>query len=331
MSGDVKESAVVNWSESYFIKSLMAGITMLTAFINLILAITKLVEGKNIIAIIAMVGCVVFFVLSIVLLSLRAVQRSAGIKTEEDYEDFVRTISSVTHNLLHRIRNSIYYMEDKYDKQQYTTERDFEQYITLEILQLVDLLANELTKILKKDVRVCIKCLKYTNLNEDEIDKMNLVTFARSGLKNIDEIMQEHLQPISIEENTDFLEIVQSAENSRQRQYFYEKNLKQYAEKLRKEGKVYKNSNSSWENDYITTIVCPIRLKRATEQDNNLKLECDLIGFLCVDSLDEEAFCNQYSDFCFDLLKGVADIMYVYLDKFIEYYSIIKGELNQNA
>ena len=78
--------------------------------------------------------------------------------------------------------------------------------------------------------------------------------------------------------------------------------------------------------------MCPIRLKRQTEKSvNSTVLEYDLIGFLCVDSLDDNAFCNEYSDFCFDLLKGLADILYVYLDRFIDYYNEIKGELEDYA
>lgn len=221
-------------------------------------------------------------------------------------------------------------MEDAYNYKRFNSVNDFEQYVTLEILQLVDSLANELSKVLGSDIRACIKCLKYTALNEEDILKMNLVTFARSGLQNIDETMQEHLQPINIEENTDFSEIVKSSNNSRQRQYFYEKNLKKFDEKLRSKGEKYRNTNLSWESDYLTTIVCPIRLRRRTSDTDDSVLKYDLIGFLCVDSMDEEAFCNEYSDFCFDLLKGIADILYVYLDRFIEYYNDIKREVEAN-
>lgn len=331
MSTKTEDKLNQTWTESLFTKTLLAGVTLITAALNLIIAIINLLQGKNIIVIISTVGCIIFLMVSIILFSLRTVQKNSGIKSKRDYENFVTKISGLTHNLLHRVRNSIYYMEDAYNNKQFETARDFEQYVTLEILQLVDSLAIELSKIIGSDIRACIKCLKYTALNEEDINKMNLVTFARSGLKNIDEIMQEHLQPISIEENTDFSDIVQYSENSRQRQYFYEKNLKDFDEKLKKEGKQYKNSNIAWVNDYITTIVCPIRLRRRTSNSEEAMLKYDLIGFLCVDSLNEEAFCNEYSDFCFDLLKGMADILYVYLDRFIEYYSDIKEEIENHA
>ena len=86
-------------------------------------------------------------------------------------------------------------------------------------------------------MRVCIKCLDYTAENEDDIRKMNMITFARSGYQNIIEMMHEHRISIKIEDNTDFLEILESGKNKRQRQYFYEENLLEYERKLREEGK----------------------------------------------------------------------------------------------
>lgn len=56
----------VKWSESFFIKSIMTGLTFLTAVVNLILAIMKFAEGNNIYAIVAIVLSVVFAVLMVV-------------------------------------------------------------------------------------------------------------------------------------------------------------------------------------------------------------------------------------------------------------------------
>lgn len=319
------------WSESFFTKTLLALLTLMTAVLNMVIAAIKLIEGQSLWAILAILGFICFAVVSVVFFSLRNVQKNYGIRTKQDYELFINKISNVTHNLLHRVRNSIYYMEEAYENKQFEAVEDFEQYVTIEFLQLMDSLANSLSNILGTDIRACIKCLKYTATNEEDIKKMNLVTFARSGLKNIDEIMQEHAQPIPIEENSDFSDIVDKQNNNRQRQYFYEKNLREYDRRLREQGRKYKNSNESWESDYITTIVCPIRLKTRAGSLNSAMLKYDLIGFLCVDSLDENAFCGECSDFCLDLLKGMADIMYVYLARFNEFYYSIKGEIENNV
>lgn len=105
--------------------------------------------------------------------------------------------------------------------------------------------------------------------------------------------------------------------------------MKEFDAGLKANGDSYKNSNLKWEKDYITTSICLIRLQsNAGAEDRNLTYR--LIGFLCIDSLDVEAFDNIYSDFCFDLFKGLADILYVFLDKFITYYNQILEERREN-
>lgn len=315
-----------SWLESLWIKSLLAGMTFFTSALNLIVAITNLLSGKPLIAIIAFLGVVFFITISIIVFSLRSVQKNNGIKTQRDYDEFIGKVSKSTHDILHRIRNNIYYIEMTYKNNPNITAQEFEQNITQYIMSLLDCMADIYKKILGTDVRICIKCLDYTGVDEDNPSKMNIITFARSGYQDIFNVMKEHRIPIKIEDNTDFSEIVQSANNKRQRQYFYEKNLKDFNDKLNEQGRKYKNSNEMWENDYITTIVCPIRLRLNPSDDLNA-LTYRLIGFLCIDSLDENAFDNIYSDFCFDLLKGVSDILYVFLDQFIIFYNkLLKKE-----
>lgn len=266
--------------------------------------------------------------ISIGAFSLRKVQLNANIKRKDEYDEIIASISNVMHNLLHRVRDTIYYMENAYNNRQFSSVNDFEEFVTAQILQLMDALSQELECLTKCKVRTCIKSIDYAPKSEEDIIRGKLVTFARSGLKNIDEMMQEHREPISIEDNTDFLMIVSSQKNRKQRPYFFETNLVEYDRKLRANGEKYLNSNNGWENDYITTIVCPIRLKRKESQENQT-LVYDLLGFLCADSLDDTAFTKETGKFCLDLLKGMADILYVYLDRFTDYYAELKKEIEQ--
>lgn len=310
------------WNRNYFIKSIIAGFTLLTAVINLIVAILNFINKKTYKAVAFSIGIVIFSLICISAFSLLNLQRNSGIKSKSDYDKFIEKTSSIIHNLLHRVRNSIYYMENAYNFKKFDSASNFEQYITQDTLQLVDFLAIELKNLLGKDIRACIKCIDYTDLNEYDVRKMKVITFARSGQRNIYEIMVEHRHPKSIQDNTEFSEIIESENNDRQRQYFYEKDLVKYEDSLRKKGKEYKNTNSMWKNDYITKIVCPIRLKITKRVLKNIDhLEYNLIGFLCIDSLDKNAFDNEYKDFCLELIKGLADILYIYFDRFIEYYN----------
>lgn len=308
------------WEESFFLKSLIAGADLLAAVINVIVAVVALLNGQNVTAIIFGVLFVIALAAGVVAFSLRSVQKSSGIKSKSDYEQFTGLLSNRVHEILHQIRDSIFYMESVYIQEE-TTRENFEKLVTRDAMQLLDAIAAEFKAFLNTDVRVCVKCLDYTAENEDDIRKMNMITFARSGHKNIYDMMYEHRTPIKIEDNTDFTEILESGKNNRQRQYFYEKNLLEYDEKLKEEGKRYKNSNKFWSTDYITTIVCPIRLKRNIINNENGALEYDLVGFFCIDSKNPEAFTGEVSDFCLDLVKGIADIMFVYLDRFITYYN----------
>lgn len=312
----------ISWEQSYFIKLLIAGITFLTAVANMSVAIMKLTEGKSDIAVIFIIFTVLFAIILVVAISLCKVQRNSGIKTKRDYSSFKSRISQRSHELLHKLRDIICHMEDLYKFQKPQSKESFEELVTQDSLRFVDLLSKELTEITGCKVRACIKCIDYCNSISNNQD-INIITFARSGKTNIVETIQEHKKSIKVSENTDFAEIVENGQNSRQRQFFYERNLIFYDMKLQDEGKKYRNTNPNWKKDYITTIVCPIRSKRKTKTEKGHIVEYDLKGFLCVDSLDENAFANEYSDFCFDLLEGLADILYVFFNYYVSYYNSI--------
>lgn len=311
------------WKESFLLKTLIAIFTLMTALLNFIVATIELTDGQNKYAIIWIVIGVVFAIISIIAFCLRSVQRNYWIRSQKSYEDKLDNVFNVSHELLHRIRNVINYVDKVFFEERYQSVHDYEREVMYEMLQMIELISRVFSRITNSNVRACIKCIKY---NENLEDRMKLMTFVRSGLTNIDEAIQEHRQSIYIEDNTDFEEIIQSEHNDRQRQFFYEKNLKTYAAELIKNGKRYKNSNQYWENDYITTIVCPIRIKES-ETTNNY----NLMGFICIDSMEMKAFDNEYSDFCLDLLKGLADILYVFFERFISIYNFIEEEEKQNA
>lgn len=309
-----------DWEQSYFIKLIIAGFSFLTTVINFLVAVFNLIKGQSDVAVMFIIGTVVCGLILVVSFALVKVQRNSGIKTKRDYDNFKNRISQRNHELLHKLRDAICHMDDTITKS--PSKESFEETVTQDSLQFVDLLSKELTEITGYKIRVCIKSINYLDCASQN-GEIKILTFARSGKANIVETIQEHKKSINVSENTDFSEIVENGGNKRQRQFFYEKNLAEYDDKLRREGKQYRNSNISWKNDYITTIVCPIRSRRRTHTAQGDSIEYDLRGFLCVDSLDENAFQNEYSDFCFDLLEGLADILYVYLNKFISYYNDI--------
>lgn len=226
------------------------------------------------------------------------------------------------HKILHSLRNSF----QKINKSKYTTYKDVDNFldkIILSMIELTNTISNLLSKITGKKVRCCIKLMDYFSAQTTEVSDMNLITFARNG-NEVEECKNEQSDPIKINDNTDFESIFQINETyvKNRKHYFYQPDLKKYAEELRKNGKIYKNSNPNWQNEYNATIVLPIRY---LESSSNKIANYKIIGFLCVDSESNKAFNNKNELFIIDFLKGIADILYSYLFNCIECYQKISG------
>ena len=128
-------------------------------------------------------------------------------------------------------------------------------------------------------------CIKLITRQESEIKNITLTTFCRStNSETTRGIYESTNKEIRLDENTDFLYIVDPNRDSNLN-YFYQGNLKEYAEELNKQGKQYKNSNSNWIKDYIGTIVVPIQIQHKRLYDSPLEDSLHIIGFLCIDSL----------------------------------------------
>lgn len=221
--------------------------------------------------------------------------------------------SEYIHGVLHRLKNYTCKLDATYDNKQYTDNECLSNSIT-DMCDLMDYLSQALTEITGSAVRACIKATDKT-YTQDNIFDAGVYTFARSGKPNVNDILHEQNEQENagvhiIKNNTDFLELVATDISGRRKTYFYQENLKAYDEKLRLEGKEYKNSTPNWESKYITTIVCPIRYKQQ---------EFELLGFLCVDSLDANAFKGEKFFLCASLLRGLADSLYVYFNELYFY------------
>ena len=106
--------------------------------------------------------------------------------------------------------------------------------------------------------------------------------------------------------------------------YFYQNDLELFSKELEKQGKHYKNSNPNWKNDYVGTIVVPIRID-TNNLYNKENGSFDLIGFLCVDSKSKNAFTVQQEAFNVGIMKSFADILYVLLSQYRHYFEKLKN------
>ncbi len=74
------------------------------------------------------------------------------------------------------------------------------------------------------------------------------------------------------------------------------------------------NSTSNWEDYYIGTIVVPVG-NSATSQEGK---KCEILGFLCVDSLSRKAFTEKQKTINVKLLQGYADVFGIAAQKYKE-------------
>lgn len=89
--------------------------------------------------------------------------------------------------------------------------------------------------------------------------------------------------------------------------------------------KGYKNSNAFWQKFYKTTIVAPIRIESQLinnqQQGASKKIDTyNILGFLCVDSKKVAAFKKPFGPLGVEFVKGIADALYIYLERSKSHY-----------
>lgn len=69
----------------------------------------------------------------------------------------------------------------------------------------------------------------------------------------------------------------------------------------------------------------PIRyLRNPSEDEAEAVPQYDIIGCLCIDSKKKNLFAIENRGFVIEYLKGIADILYVYLNESILYHDYLK-------
>lgn len=183
------------------------------------------------------------------------------------------------------------------------------------LILILNLLCDIMKTYTGEDVYATIKFIAD---NKQDLSKTKLITFCRSSNSTSTRGNYEIETPIYLADNTDFLDIVDPNRTSR-KNYFYQGDLKAYDKALREQGKKYKNSNPMWEDDYLSTIVVPIRIKANMLLDKNTSGNYDLIGFLCLDSMSKNAFTQSQESFNVDIMKSFADGIYLLLSQYRHY------------
>lgn len=226
------------------------------------------------------------------------------------------------HEILHLIRDCYGDLMEVIEDETYKRPMPFRKYITEKVMKMMDLLSRNLSEATGYKVRACIKTFDFIRDGEMDKNKMKLITLARSGQSNVNNMISEHYNPIPLNENTDFEYIFNINEGYVEERvhFFIVDDLVKYSQK-----EEYKNSNKKWKKSYTTTIVMPIRyLRNPSEDEEEAVPQYDIIGCLCIDSKKKNLFAIENRGFVIEYLKGIADILYVYLNECILYHDYLK-------
>ena len=259
-----------------------------------------------------------------------------------------RQISEKYYRLMHDFRNEINQMELYYkDIESGIREWDIELFTTLVSKFLVQGLDNlcEMLQILSGSHKKICGCIKYLYTNETGAINYNnalVKTFVRSRNTDSNRVVLDEKnagKPIKVSENTDFRTIV-NGDQIYNNDVFYKQNLIKYDKQLSKAdpNSHYDNTTEHYEQYYIATIVAPIRVanKRLFYKSENA--DYDLLGFLCVDTLDGHLFTESRRESFTYIVKAYASTFYnmmskyqYYMMKFAEYEKSLKpdGQMTQ--
>lgn len=308
----VQKIKLIVWE---FIKYFIAIINTIAAMASIVgLIISVVTKEKMAIVFYASAGIIIISVLLTIFVVIKSGKNDKMKEANKYAKGF--------HEILHLIRDCYGDLMEVIEDETYKRPMPFRKYITEKVMKMMDLLSRNLSEATGYKVRACIKTFDFIRDGEMDKNKMKLITLARSGQSNVNNMISEHYNPIPLNENTDFEYIFNINEGYVEERvhFFIVDDLVKYSQK-----EEYKNSNKKWKKSYTTTIVMPIRyLRNPSEDEEEAVPQYDIIGCLCIDSKKKNLFAIEKRGFVIEYLKGIADILYVYLNESILYHDYLK-------
>lgn len=308
----VQKIKLIVWE---FIKYFIAIINTIAAMASIVgLIISVVTKEKMAIVFYASAGIIIISVLLAIFVVIKSGKNDKMKEANKYAKGF--------HEILHLIRDCYGDLMEVIEDETYKRPMPFRKYITEKVMKMMDLLSRNLSEATGYKVRACIKTFDFIRDGEMDKNKMKLITLARSGQSNVNNMISEHYNPIPLNENTDFEYIFNINEGYVEERvhFFIVDDLVKYSQK-----EEYKNSNKKWKKSYTTTIVMPIRyLRNPSEDEEEAVPQYDIIGCLCIDSKKKNLFAIENRGFVIEYLKGIADILYVYLNECILYHDYLK-------
>ena len=180
-----------------FVKYFIAIINTVAAVASIVgLLISIVTKEKLAIVFYASIG---IFVIA-VLLTIFAVIKSGKNDKMEEANKYAKGF----HDIMHLIRDCYGDLLEVTEEETYNRPIAFRKYMTEKVMKMMDSLAGNLTEVTGYKVRACVKTFDFIRNGEMDINKMKLITLARSGQSNVNNMISEHYNPIPLNENTDF-------------------------------------------------------------------------------------------------------------------------------
>ena len=286
----VQKIKLIVWE---FIKYFIAIINTIAAMASIVgLIISVVTKEKMAIVFYASAGIIIISVLLTIFVVIKSGKNDKMKEANKYAKGF--------HEILHLIRDCYGDLMEVIEDETYKRPMPFRKYITEKVMKMMDLLSRNLSEATGYKVRACIKTFDFIRDGEMDKNKMKLITLARSGQSNVNNMISEHYNPIPLNENTDFEYIFNINEGYVEERvhFFIVDDLVKYSQK-----EEYKNSNKKWKKSYTTTIVMPIRyLRNPSEDEEEAVPQYDIIGCLCIDSNKKNLFLmfNMLFSFSFE-------------------------------
>jgi len=253
----------------------------------------------------------------VALVALTAIFFLKLLKIEKVSTKRLEVFSESFHKLTDMMRNDFYDMKIQSDKGALSVDYLLEK-LKNTSQTAVDILSHCLSVSTAHNVYSTIKYFDTGNPDPQLVDgNLEVITLCRSY--NQPQSRLDNDKSSKIVENTDFLNIVKDS-----RAHFFATDLQAHSLDIKKAtGIPYLNSNPNWSDQYLSTIVIPIRIRRIFIESDYNGDGFDILGFLCVDSKSISTFRHDDINYYVNLVKSYADCLYKFFDRFLFYQKIL--------
>lgn len=232
------------------------------------------------------------------------------------YADNGTFIDTLHKKVIHDIRDNIKELDE--DEKQITTgspdaikltKKNMYQSLSNNMQNYIDIVAESLTDYCNETVSVCVKIVQIDN---NTFDDPLAVTLARSSNTRIKRLKND--ETLHINKNDDFKHLYIGTNT-----FYGKSNL---LNELHDGNYHVEDSVETWSKKYVSTLIVPIRYYSKQSKHNNVNMDLDIMGFLCIDANKNMAQWEDIDSYELKVLNLFADAMYIYLKQFKRIYCI---------